>query len=172
MNIRSSNVARGQIALIGIIIILVGLALVGTELFLSTTDIPTPIQGEPILDPNTGLYTVNVLVTGHRDYTILHRNLHANIHVDFISYYFQGYQSPPSGRSWTDFSKLIHVTVYIIGTSLNSTLMNTFDASVSLGAHWGQVLTYSLPPGNYNIEAQGFDQDGFASITSTQLILP
>jgi hypothetical protein len=172
MNAMSSNVARGQIVLVGIIIILIGLAFVGTELFLSTRGIPTPLQGEPILDPTTGLYTVNVLVTGHRDFTILHLNLHANIHVDFVSYYFQGYQNPPSGRSWMDFSKLIHVTVSVEGSSLNSTLMNTFDASVSLGASWGQVLTYSLPSGNYNIEVQGIDQDGFASITSAQLILP
>lgn len=172
MNSRSSRYRRGQIVLVGIIIILIGLALVGTELFLSTGDYPTPIQGEPIPDPITGLYTVNVLVTGHRDYTILHTNLHANIHVDFISYYFQGYQSPPTGRSWMDFSKLIHITVYITGSSLNSTLMNTFDMTVSLGAHWGQVLTYSLPSGNYNIEVEGIDQDGFASIASTQLILP
>jgi hypothetical protein len=109
---------------------------------------------------------------GHRDYTILHSTLHANIRIDFVSYYFQGYQSPPNGRSWIDFSKLIHVTVRITSSSLNSTLMSTFDTTVSVGAHWGQVITYSLPSGNYNIEVNSIDQDGFVSNAFTQLILP
>ena len=171
MTTNSSKVTRGQIIIGGILLILLILALVGFGLLLSERGTPPPIQGEPRKDQTTGLYTVYVLVSGHRDYTILHSNLHANIHVDFVSYYFQDYQSPPSGRSWMDFSKSIHVTVSVTGASLNSTLLNTFDTSASLGASWGQVLTYTLPPGNYSIRALGIDQDGFESSASAELVL-
>jgi hypothetical protein len=53
------------------------------------------------------------------------------------------------------------VVVTITGSNSASTFMNTFDMSVSIGVHWGQILTYNLTSGSYTIDAQGVDQDGF-----------
>jgi hypothetical protein len=164
---------RAQIVVAGIIVILVlALVLVGIELFLSSTGTPPVIQGEPQKDPSTGLYPVYILVSGHRDYTILHSNLHANVRLDFVSFYFSRPEGTPSGRSWIDFNKGLHVTVTIVGSKSPSVLTSAFDVSVSLGAHWGQVLTYALPSGSYTIRAQGIDQDGYSSSAEAELNLP
>lgn len=164
---------RAQIFVAGFIIILVlALVLLGIDLFLSSRGARPVIQGEPKKDPSTGLYPVYVLVSGHRDYTALHSNLHANIHVDFVSFYFSSPEEPPSGRSWIDFNKGMHVTVTIISSRSPSTLTNAFDISVSLGAHWGQVLTYAFPSGTYTIRAQGIDQDGYSSSAEAEFNLP
>ena len=169
----SCKVRRGQVVLPGIIfIILILLALIGLARLLSRTGAPPPIKGEPVKDPDTGLCTVYILVSGHRDYTFLHVNLHANIHVDFMSYYFSPPPTPPSGTSWTNFSKVVHVTTTITSSEQESVLLNTFDVTVSLGARWGRLITYELPAGNYAIEASGIDQDGFASSATATLILP
>jgi hypothetical protein len=169
----SCKVRRGQVVLPGIIfIILILLALIGLARLLSRTGAPPSIKGEPVKDPDTGLYTVYIIVSGHRDYTFLHMNLHANIHIDFVSHYFSPPPTPPSGHSWTDFSKVVHITVTITSPEQESVLLNTFDVAVSLGARWGRMITYELPAGNYAIEASGSDQDGFASSASATLILP
>jgi hypothetical protein len=173
MSTRLTKGRRGQVlvvAVFGILILL--LAIVGVGLLTSSKGGIPPVQGQPKKDPATGLYTVYVVVNGHRDFTILHRNLHSNIHIDFVTYYFTTPPNPPSGRSWTNFSEPIHVTVTVTGSSLNSPVLNTFDVSVSIGAHWGQVLIYTLPSGNYTMEAQGVDQNGFRSSSTTQLVLP
>jgi len=162
---------RGQVLIVVVLVaIILFLAIVGAELLMSRAGGITPVQGQPRKDPATGLYAVYVVVNGHRDLTPLHLNLHSNIHLDFVTYYFATPPTPPSGRSWTDFSKPIHVTVTVTGSSPNLVL-NTFDVSVSIGAHWGQALTYTLPSGNYTIAAQGVDQDGFRSSSTTQLVL-
>jgi len=163
---------RAQVLLGGMLLILfVFLILLGVESLLSGSRQPS-IQGEPRKDPATGLYTVYVLVTGHRDLTILHRNLHANIHIDFISCYYTNPPDPPTGWSLLDFSKPIHVVVTVKSLSPTTNLLNTFDTTVSLGAPWGRTLTYNLPSGTYTVEAQGTDQDGYQSLAKTELILP
>jgi hypothetical protein len=171
MTTRPTN--RGQVFIVTMFLILVlVLTMGGAELLTSRTGGIPSVQGQPKKDPTTGLYTVYVVVNGHRDFTILHQNLHSNIHLDFVTYYFTTPVNLPSGSSWIDFSKLIHVTVTVTGSSLNSPILNTFDVSVSIGAQWSQVLTYTLPTGNYTIEAQGVDQDGFSSSSTAQLVLP
>ena len=154
-----------------IIVILIFLA-VGIETYLSQIGSTPRIQGQPQKDPVSGLYTVYVIVNGHRDYTIFHTNLHANIHLDFVFYYFSTPPNQPSGRSILGFSKPIHVTTIITGSSLASTLVNTFDVSVSVGAKWGVTLMYTLPSGTYTIDAQGVDQNGYRSSSIAQLTLP
>jgi len=164
--------SRAQIFITGFLLLLILLlAILGFEAILSGGE-QSPIQGDPRKDPSTGLYTVHLLVSGHRDLTILHKNLRANVHIDFISYYFASAPEPLSGRSILDFSKPVHVTITVKSPSLSTNLLNTFDMVVSLGARWGRVITYSLPSGTYTIEAQGIDQDGFQSSATTQLILP
>jgi len=173
MKAKSTKATRAQVFIVGALLVLVILfTLLGADLLLSRTGAGPPIQGEPEKNPVTGLYTVYVVVNGHRDHTILHMNLHANIHIDFVSYYFSSPENLPSGRSWMDFSKPIHVTVAVRSSSSSATLLNTFDVSVALGARWGQVLIYTLPSGTYSIEAQGIDQEGFKSSSTTTLVLP
>jgi hypothetical protein len=163
---------RAQIFIVGFLLLLILLlAILGVEAILSGGE-QSPIQGEPQKDPSTALYTVHLLVSGHRDLTILHRNLRANIHVDFVSYYFASTPETPSGRSILDFSKPVHVTITVKSSILSTNLLNTFDMVVSLGARCGRAITYNLPSGTYTIEAQGIDQDGFTSSATTQLILP
>ncbi|MCJ7630933.1 hypothetical protein MUP77_00835, partial [Candidatus Bathyarchaeota archaeon] len=153
------------------LLVILLLTTIGVEL-VSRSNVSPPIQGQPTKDPNSGLYTVYLIVNGHRDSTFFHTNFHANIHIDFIFYYFTTPPDPPSGHSFTDFSKPIHVTVTITNPSIVSPLLNTFDVSVSMGAKWGVVLTYTLPSGTYILDAQGVDQDGFKSSSNAQLILP
>lgn len=131
-----------------------------------------PVQDKPKKDPLTGLYTVHVLVYGHRQRTILHSNLHANIFIDQVTCYYSRPNDPPSGWSWTDFSKKIQVSVSIASTNLSVTLVNDFSVNVALGATWGRLLPYTLPPGTYKITAKGVDQDGFQSSASAALFLP
>jgi hypothetical protein len=173
MKAKFAKAKRAQLFIVGALLVFVILfAMLGMELLLSRTGAGPPIQGEPKKNSVTGLYTVYLVVNGHRDHTILHMNLHANIHIDSVSYYFSNPENLPSGLSWTDFSKPIHVTVTVNSFSLSSTLASTFDVSVALGARWSQVLIYTLPSGNYTIEAQGIDQDGFKSSSTTTLVLP
>ena len=173
MKAKSTKATRAQVFIVGTLLVLVILfALLRVDLLLSRIGAGSPIQGEPKKNPITGLYTVYLVVNGHRDHTILHMNLHANIHVDFVSYYFSNPENLPSGRSWMDFSKPIHVTVSVKSSSSNSTLLNTFDVSIALGARWSQVLIYTLPSGTYTVEAQGIDQNGFRSCSTAQLVLP
>jgi hypothetical protein len=102
---------RAQIFIGGFLLLLIlFLAILGVEAILSGGE-QSPIQGEPRKDPSTGLYTVHLLVSGHRDLTILHRNLHANVHIDFVSYYFASTPEPPSGRPILDFDRSIAVRV-------------------------------------------------------------
>jgi hypothetical protein len=172
MRTKLSKGRRGQVFLVVIFLLVVlVVVIVGAEL-LSQTGGVSPVQGQPKKDTSTGLYTVYLVVNGHRDLTIFHVNFHANIHLDFVTYYFTTAPTLPSGQSWIDFSKPIHVTVTVTSSNPASTLLNTFDMSVYIGAHWGQALTYTLPSGNYTIDAQGVDQDGFRSSSTTQLILP
>ena len=166
-----SNSKKGELLILGALLLIIGIIFFGSALF-SDHEGTMPVQGTPVKNSATGLYPVNVIVMGHRDWTILHTNLHANIRIDFVSFYFQGYQTPPSGITLAGFDKLVHIAVSVSGNSISSTLENTFDRSVSLGATWGQVLTYNLPPGSYLITAQGIDQDGFVSSASANLILP
>ena len=170
----TANRNRGQLLIIGLIILLlIILAFFGIELLLTGFRNNPPIQGEPKKDQATGLYTVYVLIGGHRDLTILHRNLRANVHLDYVSFYFESPPDLPSGSSILDFSKSIHVTVTVEGEGfLAQPKISTFDARVSIGARWGRAVIYTLPSGTYNIEAQGVDQDGFPSSASAKFILP
>lgn len=162
---------KGQLFIIGALILIIGIVLVGS-LFFSNGEGAIPVQGTPTKDPQTGLYPVNIIVMGHRDWTALHMSLHSNIRTDFVSYYFEGSYSPPSGITWAGFNKLVHVTVTVNGTGLSMATAGTFDSQVSLGATWGQVLTFYLPSGQYSIVVQSVDQDGFISGASTTLFLP
>jgi len=173
MTPRPDRGRRGQVLIVAVLLIgVVFSAIVGTGLLVFHRGEIAPVQGQPTKDPNTGLYTAYVVVKGHRDFTFLHRNLHSNIHLDSVTYYFAIPPSQPSGRSWTDFSKSLHVTVTVTGSSIDSLMLNTFDVNVSVGAHWGETLTYALPSGRYTIEAQAVDQDGFRSSSTVQLDLP
>jgi len=164
---------RGNVVAV-VIIVLVAIVLValGVEFLRSAQQPGQMVQGQPQKDQATGLYIVYFVVSGHRDLTILHRNLHANIHVDFVTYYYETLPQPPSGRSWTGFSKPIHVTVAVTSPSLSAPQQSSFDTVVSLGTRWGQVITYMLPSGTFTIVAQGLDQDGYTSSSAAQLTLP
>jgi len=165
--------ARAQAFIVlTVLALLVLLGMIGLGTLLAGRGIPPPVQDEPKKDPVTGLYNVSIVVSGHRDLTIFHRNLHANIHADFVSYYFVNPMDLPSGWSLLDFSKPIHVTVTLRRVGFTPTASNTLDLSVGLGAKWARSLVYSLPSGTYAIEADGIDQDGFTSHAEAQLILP
>jgi hypothetical protein len=169
----SRSARRGNVLAIAIIVLVVFLFLaLGVEYLRSIQQPGQSVQGQPQKDQATGLYTVYVIVSGHRDFTVVHRNLHANIHVDFVTYYYTTPPQPPSGRSWTGFSKPIHVTVAVTSTSLSAPQQSSFDTLVSLAARWGQVLNYTLPSGTFTIVAQGLDQDGYTSSSAAQLTLP
>lgn len=149
---------------------LVALITLGSQIF--SRSVPPPVQGEAKKDPVTGLYNITIVVSGHRDLTILHRNLRSNIHVDFVSYYFLNPENLPSGWSLLDFSKPIHVTVTLRRVASPLPIASTLDMSVSLGGRWARSLVYALPSGSYVIVADGLDQDGFASHAEVQLVLP
>lgn len=171
--IRKRPARRGNVLAATIIVLVVIILLtLGVEYLRSAQQPGQPVQGQPQKNQATGLYIVYFVVSGHRDLTLLHRNLHANVHVDFVSYYYGTSPEPPSGRSWTGFGKPIHVTMAVTSTSLSAPQQSSFDTVVSLGARWGQVLTYMLPSGTFTIVAQGLDQDGFTSSSAAQLTLP
>lgn len=164
---------RGQLIIIGLLFLfLIILTIFGIELLFSNLISNPPVHGEPKKDPATGLYTVYILVGGHRDLTILHRNLHANIHIDYVSFYFESPQDLPPGSSILDFSKSIHVIVSVTDIKLGTQRVGTVDARVSLAARWGRAIVYTLPPGTYMIEALGVDKDGFQSSSTARLVLP
>jgi hypothetical protein len=163
---------KGQLLLIGIVIlVIIGLAY-GFFLSSFNSELNLPVQGTPTKNQQTGLYHVNLLVMGHRDWTIFHFNLHSNIRIDSITYYFQEYPTPPSGRTLIGFSKMVHVTVTVKDSSLNNTLVSTFDNLVSVGAEWGRLLTYDLPSGSYLITVESIDKDGFSNYKMLNLTLP
>jgi hypothetical protein len=172
MSKMAKSFRKGQLLLIGVIVIIIGIILYDAVFSSLNPETNFPVQGTPTKNPQTGLYPVNILVMGHRDWTILHTNLHANVRIDFVSYYFQEYPVLQSGRTWAGFTKTVHVTVTISGGNLSSTLINTFDNQVSLGADWGRILTYNLPSGSYMVIAQSIDKDGFSSLATTTLTLP
>jgi len=164
---------RGQIILASLCLLFIFLfSVLAAGFFIQPSWHEPPAQDKPQKDSVTGLYTVYVLVYGHRQRTILHRNLHANILIDAVSCYYSRPSNPPSGWSWTDFSKRIEVTVSVTNTKLSVRLENVLSVSVALGASWGRILTYALPPGTYKITAQGVDQDGFQSSATAALVLP
>jgi hypothetical protein len=172
MATKLSGRRRGQVFTMIVLILIILIAVVAVAHLVSRRSIVPSVQGQPTKDPTTGLYPVFLVVSGHRDLTIFHMNFHANVHLDFVTYYFTSPSTPPSGQSWIDFGKPIHVVVTITGSNSASTFMNTFDMSVSIGVHWGRILTYNLTSGSYIIDAQGVDQDGFRSSSTTQLVLP
>lgn len=130
------------------------------------------LPGQPVKDAATGLYTVYVLVLGHRDWTAAHLDMHANIHVDSVSVYYTSPALQPSGYRWGGFGKRIAVTLQITGGSLSSPVVSTFALqSVALGASWGQVVTFSLPSGSYTVTSVGMDQGGYQSSASATLTL-
>ncbi len=152
MGMRHAKGKRAIVPLLAILLIILVLLIgLGIESYLSQTGTPNN-QGQPTKNPVTGLYTVYVVVDGHRDYTIFHTNLHANIHIDLIFYYFTFPPNQPTGQSILGFSKPIHSTVTVTGSSIPAALVNTFDMRVAVGAKWGTALTYTLPSGTYTIE--------------------
>ena len=128
-------------------------------------------NGQATKNPVTGQCTVYVLVFGHRDRTFFHGDLHANIHVDSVTVFYQTPPSPPDGSGWGGFSKSIQVTLTITGGDLTTPTVTQFDISVAVGAQWGKVYFYNLGPGTYTIKATGVDQDGFQSSASTTVTL-
>ena len=176
LNIMRPGFTKGKGAFVPLITIFVIFILlfvaIGIGTYFSHRGSVPIVPGQPKKDPASGLYPVYVSVNGHRDYTIFHTNLHANIHLDFVFCYFSTPPNEPSGQSLLGFNKPMHVTVTVTGSSIASALVNTFDATVSVGAKWGVTLTYALPSGSYTIDAQGVDQDGFRSSFTLQLTLP
>ena len=132
--------------------------------------VSSTLPGQPVKDPATGLYTVYVLVLGHRDLTAAHTDLHANIHVDSVSVYYTSPGPQSDGHRWEGFGKSVDVTLRITGGSLSSPLVSTFALwSVAIGASWGQVVTFNLPAGLYTVTAAGVDQGGYQSSASLTL---
>ena len=130
----------------------------------------SPLPGQPVRDPSTGLYTVYVLVLGHRDWSVAHVDLRANIHVDSVSVYYTNPGVQPKGYAWLGFGKSISVTVQITGSSLASPVVSTFAVqNVAVGASWGQVVAFSLPSGSYMVTATSVDQGGYQSSASTTI---
>ncbi|MFH0897081.1 MAG: hypothetical protein V1850_03410 [Candidatus Bathyarchaeota archaeon] len=164
---------RAFVPLVAVFVIIILLFIaISTANYISQMDSAPIVQGQPMKDPVSGLYTVYVIVNGHRDYTIFHTNFHSNIHLDFVFYYFLTPPIQPSGQSILGFNKPIHIIITLTGSSITSAIVNTFDVSVSVGAKWGVTMTYTLPSGTYDIDTQGVDQDGFRSSLTTQLTLP
>lgn len=127
--------------------------------------------GQTVEDPPLH-YVVYVVVLGHRDWTPLHLDQSANIHIDSVSVYYNSPGSLPSGHAWTGFDKSISVTLQVTGGSLSSPLVSSFVVQkVALGASWGQALTFTLPPGTYTLTALGTDQGGYQSSSSTTVTL-